>query len=190
VATLKERYKINSLEQVRLLSDPFKLSILQAFAEEERTTKEVAETLKQPITKLYRHVDALHDAGLLEITQEKQKRGTVERHFRAVGKRFEADHSLFADESDDESDSVRDLFRASEDEIVSAIRTMSDNERKATFVRMRIKGSAERIDELQRQLMQWVEAVQDDVADAGEETFEAGALIAFYPVTSIDEKSD
>ena len=68
---MKERYKINSLEQVRLLSDPFKLSILQAFAEEERTTKEVAETLKQPITKLYRHVDALHDAGLLEITQEK-----------------------------------------------------------------------------------------------------------------------
>lgn len=53
---MKERYKINSLEQVRLLSDPFKLSILQAFAEEERTTKEVAETLKQPITKLCRHV--------------------------------------------------------------------------------------------------------------------------------------
>ena len=187
---MKERYKINSLEQVRLLSDPFKLSILQAFAEEERTTKEVAETLKQPITKLYRHVDALHDAGLLEITQEKQKRGTVERHFRAVGKRFEADQSLFADESDDESDSVRDLFRASEDEIVNAIKSMSDNERKATFVRMRIKGSAERLDELQRQLIQWVEAVQDDVADAGEEAFEAGALIAFYPVTSIDEKSD
>lgn len=187
---MKERYKINSLEQVRLLSDPFKLSILQAFAEEERTTKEVAETLKQPITKLYRHVDALHDAGLLEITREKQKRGTVERHFRAVGKRFEADHSLFADESDDESDSVRDLFRASEDEIVNAIKSMSDNERKATFVRMRIKGSAERLDELQRQLIQWVEAVQDDVADAAEEAFEAGALIAFYPVTSIDEKSD
>ena len=188
---MKEVLKINNLEQVRLLTDPFKLNILQAFAEGERTTKEVAKALKEPVTKLYRHVDALHDAGLLEITHEKQKRGTVERHFRAVGKRFEVDQSLFAEGTDEETNSVRDLFRSSESEVVNAIRLMNDDDPlQATFVKMRITGSAERLDELQRQLLQWVEAVQEDEDEAEGETLEVGALIAFYPMPPVGEDRD
>ncbi|NND56545.1 MAG: helix-turn-helix domain-containing protein [Xanthomonadales bacterium] len=186
---MKDIHKINNLKQVRLLSDPFKLSILQAFAEGERTTKEVAKTLKEPVTKLYRHVDALYDAGLLEITREKQKRGTVERHFQAVGKRFEVDHSLFAEGSDGEYDSVVDLFRSSELEVVDAIKSMSDGDPvQATLVKIRMRGSAEQLGELQRQLFEWVEAVQEDGDEAGEGSLEAGALIAFYPLPSAGEE--
>ena len=187
---MQEVFKINSLEQVRLLSDPFKLSILQEFAVGERTTGEVAKALKQPITKLYRHVDALHAAGLLEITQEKQKRGTVERHFQAVGKRFEADHALFADEADEDSDAIRDMFRASEDEIVNAIKsTSNDDDRQAIFVKIRIRGTPERLADLQRQLTAWVEEVQDCADEEGEGQLEAGALVAFYPIDPTAEKS-
>jgi len=186
---MQEVFKINSLEQIRLLSDPFKLSILQEFAVGERTTGEVAQALKQPITKLYRHVDALHAAGLLEITREKQKRGTVERHFRAVGRRFEADHALFADEADEESGAIRDLLRASEDEIVNAIKsTSTDDDSQGTFVKMRIRGTPERLAELQRQLIAWVEEVQDSADDVCEGQLEAGALIAFYPIDPVAKK--
>jgi len=180
---MQEVFKISDLEQIRLLADPFKLSIMQEFAEGERTTGDVARALKQPITKLYRHVDALHAAGLLEITQEKQKRGTVERHFQAVGKRFEADSALFADEADEDTGVIRDMFRASEDEIVNAIKSSSnDDDRQALFVKVRIRGTAEHLADLQRQLTAWVEDVQDSADDEGEDQLEAGALIAFYPV--------
>ena len=188
---MQEVFKISNLEQVRLLSDPFKLSIMQEFAEGERTTGEVAKALKQPITKLYRHVDALHAAGLLEITQEKQKRGTVERHFQAVGKRFEADHALFADESDEDSGAIRDMFRASEDEIVNAIKSSSnDDDRQAIFVKVRIRGTAEHLADLQRQLTAWVEEVQDSADDEGQDQLEAGALIAFYPIDPTDARAE
>jgi predicted ArsR family transcriptional regulator len=187
---MQEVFKISNLEQVRLLSDPFKLSIMQEFAEGERTTGEVAKALKQPITKLYRHVDALHAAGLLEITQEKQKRGTVERHFQAVGRRFEADHALFADEADEDSGAIRAMFRASEDEVVNAIKSSSnDDDRQAIFVKVRIRGTAEHLADLQRQLTAWVEEVQDCADKEGEDQVEAGALIAFYPIDPTTEKS-
>jgi predicted ArsR family transcriptional regulator len=187
---MQEVFKISNLEQIRLLSDPFKLSIMQEFAEGERTTGEVAKALKQPITKLYRHVDALHAAGLLEITQEKQKRGTVERHFQAVGKRFEADHALFADEADEDSGAIRDMFRASEDEIVNAIKSSSnDDDRQAIFVKVRIRGTAKHLADLQRQLTAWIEEMQDSADDEGQDQLEAGALIAFYPIDPTAEKS-
>jgi len=188
---MQEVFKINSLEQVRLLSDPFKLSIMQEFAEGERTTGEVAKALKQPITKLYRHVDALHEAGLLEITQEKQKRGTVERHFQAVGKRFEADHALFVDEADEDSDAFRKMFRASEDEIVNAIKSTSDDDdREAIFMKVRLRETPERLAELQRQLAAWLEEVQSCPEDEAEGQLEAGALVAFYPIAPTAENSD
>ncbi|MDJ0758945.1 MAG: helix-turn-helix domain-containing protein [Woeseiaceae bacterium] len=181
---MQEVFKISNLDQIRLLSDPFKLGILQAFAEGERTTSEVAEVLGQPVTKLYRHVDALHDAGLLKITREKKKRGTIERHFQAVGQRFEADHSLFSSESDEDAVAIRDVLRAGEDEIVDAIRRSDDSEDgKVTLVRMRLKGSPARLAELQQQLTHWVESVQqDDEPQDGESMIEAGVLVAFYPI--------
>ena len=182
---MKDVFKINSLEQVRLLSDPFKLSILQEFAEGERTTGDVADRLGQPITKLYRHVDALHDAGLLTITREQKKRGTVERHFQAVGERFEADHSLFASDSDDDTDSIRDLLRAQENEIIDAVRSVGeDDEQPVTLVRLRIKGSPARLKALQEQLVEWVESVQQDDGEESDDegVVEAGALVAFYPI--------
>lgn len=182
---MQEVFKISNLEQVRLLSDPFKLSILQAFAEGERTTKDVAKALDQPITKLYRHVDALHAAGLLAITREKQKRGTVERYFEAAGRRFEADHSLFAGDAGGEDDSIRDMLRAGEDEIVGALRAAEENGKdEPLVVRLRIKASPGRLKELQEQLESWVESVeqQGDDDDSTDDHVEAGAMVAFYPI--------
>ena len=119
---MKETYRIRDLETVRLLSDPLKLQLLQAFADGPKTTKQVAAELGENITKLYRHVDALHDSGLLRVVEERQKRGTVERTFQAVARRFEADHSLFSGEAaDDGAEAVRQMLRVSETEILNAL---------------------------------------------------------------------
>jgi DNA-binding transcriptional ArsR family regulator len=185
---MKETFKIKDLEQIKLLSDPLKLQLLQAFAEKPLTTKQVASDLGESVTKLYRHVDALHDAGLLEIAGEQQKRGTVERTFRAVARRFEADHSLFADQGDAEGpNAARDMLRACESEILAALTmqgTRSDND--PIVMRLRCKASPARIAELRDSLSAWIAATQqdDEAGDAGKEgTEEVGALIAFYPIT-------
>jgi len=181
---------INELSQLKLLSDPFKLQLLQSFAEGTKTTKQVAEELGENITKLYRHVDALHNAGLLEIQKETRKRGTVERTFRAVARRFEADHALFSNEkgvTPEVRRAFKDLLRTTEEEIFSAIEHQQDHEEDAIYVRLRCKASPERIADLRKRLLEWVEAATVEEDDASIGTEEIGAFIAFYPVTSNDE---
>jgi len=179
---VKEVFKIKDLEQVRLLSDPLKLQLLQAFAEGAKTTKQVAGELGESITKLYRHVDALQDAGLLVVASEQQKRGTVERTFEAVAERFEADHALFADGDGGEgSDAARDILRAAEQEILQALTTADvADAQEAIMLRLRCKASPERIAELRSTLKAWIESTQD--VDTGEDQEEMAALIAFYPI--------
>jgi hypothetical protein len=49
-------------------------------------------------------------------------------------------------------------------------------------MRLRCKGSPERIAALRQSLTEWIESVQCDVAEDTEDQQEAGALIAFYPL--------
>lgn len=182
---MKDVLKIRDLEQIRLLSDPFKLQLMQCFTEEPRTTKQVAAELGESVTKLYRHVDALFDAGLLEIVEEKQKRGTIERTFGSVAQRFEADHALFSgDGKGDGISAARDALRVVEDEIIEALAsTRLDEEDKTLLMRLRCKASPKRIAELRRTLQEWIDstAVESDDDDDGD-LEEVGAFVAFYPV--------
>lgn len=181
---MKDIYKIKDLDQVRLLSDPLKLQLLQAFAESAKTTKAVAAELGESVTKLYRHVDALHDSGLLTVVEEKQKRGTIERTFRAVAQRFEADHSLFSDEAGEEGpNAAREMLRVVEAEIVDVLTHAGDDESEQPLLfRIRGKASTEQISELRAVLQDWLDKVQDCDDSIDDEAKEFGGLIAFYQI--------
>jgi DNA-binding transcriptional ArsR family regulator len=173
-----ETYRVTDLEQVRLLADPLKLRIIQSFAEGPRTTRDVANQLGENLTRLYRHVDALLDAGLIEITAERKKRGTVERSFQAIAQRFEVDQSLFA--ADGGNQAVRDIFRAGEDELMAAL-DEADDDIEPLCMRLRIKGSPEQLRQLQGRLEDWLASAQEaDAGEDGDATRTAGVMIAFY----------
>ena len=181
---MKDIYKIKDLEQVRLLSDPLKLRLLQAFAESGKTTKQAAAELGENVTKLYRHVDALHDVGLLEVIEEKQKRGTIERTFQAVAQRFEADYSLFSGAPGNEgTEAARQMLRVSEAEILNVLANADDEEEEQAIV-MRIRGKAtpEKIAELRATLREWLESVPNYDQSPAEGAREIGGLIAFYQI--------
>lgn len=189
---MRKTLRINKLEQVRLLADPLKLQLLQTFAEGEKTAKQAAEELGERLTKLYRHVDALLESGLIEITRETPKRGTVERTFRAVAQRFEVEHSLFAEDGEPEGiHSVRELLRSGEDEVIQALDAMAGEENPdLTVVRFRVKASRAQIARLHRSLKDWIASVQDQqecaAENCGDNPEEAGAMIAFYPIVKGD----
>lgn len=179
---MKKILKIKDLYQISLLVDPLKLRLLQSLAEHPKTTSQVAREIGANVTKLYRHIDALHAAGLIVITGEKQKRGTVERTFRAVANRFEADPALFAnDTGDDAISSIRDMLRAGEDNILAALARADDEcAHQPLVIHLRGKATTARLAALRRSLEEWIASVQDDDAQDEVITETFGAVIAFY----------
>ena len=84
-----------NLEQMKVLADPRRIRILELLGDEERTTKQVAEILGEPPTRLYHHVAALARVGLIRPTRTRQSRGALEKYYVAVAKAFSADPKLF-----------------------------------------------------------------------------------------------
>src|ERR1043166_7584467 len=69
---------------LRALAHPLRLRMMELFAESPKTTKQVAELLGQPPTRLYHHVAALERSGLLVLKETRQNRGTVEKWYAGV----------------------------------------------------------------------------------------------------------
>jgi DNA-binding transcriptional ArsR family regulator len=74
----------NGLDQVRALSHPLRLRLLELFAHQPRTAKQAAEVMGEPPTRLYHHVAALERAGLIRLRETRQNRGTTEKYYEAV----------------------------------------------------------------------------------------------------------
>ena len=92
---IQDSYTVADLEQVKVLADPLRLRILEAFCEE-RTTKQVADRLGEKPTKLYHHVDLLDRLGLIQLMRTKKNRGTLEKYYLAVAKTFRVDSTVFS----------------------------------------------------------------------------------------------
>jgi len=186
-----ETYVIKRLEQAKLLTDPFKLKILEGFAIEPSTTKQVADRMGEKAPRLYRHVDALVDEGLLELVEEKPKRGTIERYYRTIADRFEVDPGLFssarnADADDNVVTMLRGVVRDVESDLVRWFDQHADEmpgrDELPLVMKYNVRGSAEDIAALRRKLESWLDdcnAVGSDRKDdPGFQTY--SGLIAFY----------
>lgn len=78
------RSQPGSLDQLRALAHPLRLRMLEVFVEGPRTTKQVAQMLGEPPTKLYHHANALERAGLLRLSRTRQNRGAIEKWYEAT----------------------------------------------------------------------------------------------------------
>lgn len=78
------RNQPGSLDQLRALAHPLRLRMLELFAEGPRTTKQVAQLLGEPPTKLYHHANTLERVGLLRLSKTRQNRGVIEKWYEAA----------------------------------------------------------------------------------------------------------
>jgi len=184
-----DTYVVKRLEQAKLLTDPFKLKLLERFGGKPVTTKQVADGMGEKAPRLYRHVDALVDEGLLELVEERPKRGTIERYYRTVAGRFEVDPNLFSTSSgvaDDALDMLRSIFRDTESDLVRIFDRLKDGEPDPEdlplVMRLGIRGTAEEIQRLQEKLDEWMEECKSlscDKEDTPDMKSYSG-LLAFY----------
>lgn len=188
-------YVVKRLEQAKLLTDPFKLKLIEGFAGAPATTKQVADKMGEKAPRLYRHVDALVEAGLLTLIEEKPKRGTIERYYKTVADRFEVDPDLFSPASgsdDDALELMRTVLRDTESDLVKVFRQMGDTtpEPEAMPILMKgaIRGTPEEINELRDKLMEWLDELDNVSSDPALEDRRNSysGLLAFYPSPESD----
>jgi len=81
------------IADLRALAHPLRLRMMEIFAESPRTTKQVAEMLGQPPTRLYHHVAALERAGLLVLKETRRNRGAIEKWYGGISRQLQMEPS-------------------------------------------------------------------------------------------------
>ena len=92
---MKDIQMLTSLDQVKAISDPLRIRILELLSQKPLTTKQAAEIIHENVNKLYHHVETLEKAGLIELKEVKQNRGTLEKYYQATAKHFTLSPVLF-----------------------------------------------------------------------------------------------
>lgn len=156
-----------ALAQMRALAHPLRLRILELFAEQPRTTMQVAELLGEPPTRLYHHVAALERAGLLRLVETRKKRGTVERWYEAVARTFDnvvgsRRSARTPKEAAARRTVVLSVLEQSRQEVVAAMHR--SGEEPAAIARLVIVAPRARITEVRRRLYEVVQDVQREFA--------------------------
>jgi DNA-binding transcriptional ArsR family regulator len=190
-------HTIRNLDQAKLLTDPFKLQLLERFSGKPITTKQVADAMGEKAPRLYRHVEALVTAGLLTLIEERPKRGTVERYYQTIASRFELDPELYASgdgEIDEIADMIRTVFRHTESDLLRLHRasatSLPDSIHPPLLLRFQIRGGFDQVSRLRQKLEDLVaecEAMADDDDDANESVAYSG-LVTFYPKLERDDQ--
>ncbi len=69
---------------IRIASEPVRLQALTFLNERSAGVNEIAENLEVSVSDASRHLDAMHDEGLIEVVGEALNRGAVEPRYRAL----------------------------------------------------------------------------------------------------------
>ena len=154
------------LAEMRALAHPLRLRIMEVFAEAPRTTKQVAEELGQPPTRLYHHVAALARAGLLRLKETRKNRGTIEKWYEAVSRTIDTPILRPKRRTPQASAARRavamSVLEQARQEVVAAMQRRG--EEPALLARLVVVAPPERIDELRKRLHHVVRDVQREFA--------------------------
>lgn len=92
-----EKEKIlSSLEEIKVISDPFRLKILFLFGEDHTplTVKQIAVKMEEVPAKVHYHVKELERIGVLEIVETKEKSGIIEKYYLTTAENFRVERRI------------------------------------------------------------------------------------------------
>ncbi|MEJ8554117.1 helix-turn-helix domain-containing protein [Tepidibacter sp. Z1-5] len=91
---MKDILVLRDIEQIKAVSHPYRVDILEAFAEEPLSAKQLSELLSEPHAKINYHIKTLLNAGILELVEEKVKSGIIEKYYLPKAKMVIMDKSI------------------------------------------------------------------------------------------------
>jgi DNA-binding transcriptional ArsR family regulator len=187
---MKETMMLKDLKQIKVFAHPLRARLVEAFADKARTAKQVAEIIGQNPTKLYHHVEALERVGLIKLVKTQKKRGTLEKYYRTVAKRFSVDSSIFKMKGKNKellgdframfANMLDNTMREINESISGKLISPGKEERQATLARKRIRTTADNIERIHKKIQKLLE----DFAAADDKTgdLDYALTLVFYPL--------
>ncbi len=91
---MKDVMVLRELEEIKAISHPYRIEVLEAFAEEPLSAKQLSEILGEPHAKINYHIKILLAAGILELVEERVKSGIIEKYYLPKAKMVVIDKSI------------------------------------------------------------------------------------------------
>lgn len=91
---MNEVFVVKDLEQIKALSSPYRISIIEAFNGEEATAKHISSKIGEPHSKVNYHIKLLAKVGLLKLVKESPKYGVIEKYYQPIAKSFVIDSKV------------------------------------------------------------------------------------------------
>lgn len=91
-----ESLLLKTLDEIKVYSDPYRISIMHAFKRMGRTAtvKEVADSMGEPPGKVYYHVKKLEQVGLVKVKETRSINGIIAKYYEL----FEGDVNIMQKE--------------------------------------------------------------------------------------------
>ena len=175
-----ESFRISDIDQVKALSHPLRMRIIETLA------------LGEKPTRLYHHVGLLQKAGLIRLTHTQQNRGTTEKYYEPIARQFRADADLFADESPENQKNayrpmIRTIFDNTSSEMLRLVESNDFNEQLEeegllSYLEMHIpQKNVEVVRDKLKGVLDYLESL-DESEFGDEELREMRLTVALYPL--------
>lgn len=79
---------IDNLAQLKCVSDPFRIKLLELLSESEKTGQQLADELKIPRAKIHYHLRELEKNSLIEMVKTEQKHSIIQKFYAPTAKQF------------------------------------------------------------------------------------------------------
>jgi DNA-binding transcriptional ArsR family regulator len=185
---------IGDVEQLKAISDPLRLQLLERIAGDPRrawTAKELAEDLETKQTKLYHHLALLEERGFIRVAATRVVSGIQEKRYQATARSFRVDRSLLTGGGSDVavSGALDAIFDKARNEILAGLRSGAINldPKDPKRHRMGLWASHARLSPANvKKVMRLVEKLSEAGETDDPDGTEYGLLVGFYPRATKD----
>lgn len=118
---LKERI-LTTLEEIKVISDPFRFKILILFSEENTplTVKQISVKLNEVSSKVHYHVKELERIGVLEIVETREKGGVIEKFYLPTAEVFKVEKNIGTQDMAEYHRAGENIFNAIQQDFIES----------------------------------------------------------------------
>lgn len=183
---IAERLDLDDVDLLREVTHEIRGRIMRRL-KDPRTVAELAESLDVPVTRLYHHVNRLHELGLIQVVATRQVAAVTERRYQVLARTYGFDPDKMGElDSRELAIALGGLFDVAKlgfQRMVEAggLEDLDGDDDRMTLSLAEKHVSLERQRELIRRLHELVESFESDRDDGDDDAVAMTVMVAAFP---------